>query len=399
MALAALTLAPPAALADTLEERLAAMEARMTQLEGQVARQADEIAARDARIAELTQRRATVGASGEGAAARQVEEITERDERIAGLPPQRATAGAASWAERVTVGGLIEIEAAHESPENSGDTSNIVAATVELAIGAKISDWIAAEIVAKYEEESDNDGDFNIDTAVVSIADPAGPWFVNAGQYTLPFGVFPSNMISDPLTLELAETLDSAIEVGMTQGMFTASGFAFKGDRQDDVSNFGLRAGLATEFDDVGVEAHLGYMNDLAESDAIVDAGWVAAGDGRVPAWIASTQVAFGNFTLMAEYLAATKGLASAGNDKPKAWTMEAAYAFNAMRRPATAALGLQRTRDMRDAKWGLPEKRVLGTVAIEVIEGAALGLELKRDTDYAGETTDTVTGQLAVEF
>ena len=370
VALAALSLSPPA-LADMLEVRPDVMEFRIARAEVPAMRQSGEVAARDARIGD----RAPPGVADEAA----------RD---------------APRAERISVGGLIEIEAEHAAVEGGGDTSNAATASVELAIDMQFSEWVAAESVVKYEDDSESDGDLDIDSAVVSIADPEGPWFIAAGKYTLPFGAFPSVMISDPLTLELAETTDSAIEVGVTTGTFTVSAFAFRGDRQGEVRNFGVSASLSTAIEGAaGAKAGLGYLNDLAEADTIVDAGWVAAGDDRVPAWIASAELALGNLALMAEYLSATKGFASAGDETPSAYMVEAVYAFNAMGRPASAALGYQRTRNARDDNWGLPRMRMLGTFMLELVEGVALGVEFKRDTDYADETTDTVTGQLAVEF
>ena len=370
VALAAIGL-PASALAGGLEDRLAAMEARMAQLESRVIDQSRELEARNARIAQLESAAATAPATGGGGA----------------------------WFQRVNVSGLVEIDANHVSPANGADTSDITAHKLELMLDAQINDWVAAAVMLKYEEETDNDGKVEIEDVKLTLADPAGPWFVNAGQFVLPFGVFDTFMLADPITKELGETLDSAVEVGVHAGAFTVSAYAFQGDRETTVSNFGLSAGVETEANGVTLAAQLGYLNDMAETNAIVDGAWVGASDPKVGAWIASAALGFGDFHLIAEYLTATDEFASAGNDKPSVYNLEAAYDFAALGQPATVALGFQGSHDAHNAVWELPERRVLGTVSTEIAEGTRVGLEVKRDTDYAGDKETTVTGRLSVEF
>ena len=56
------------------------------------------------------------------------------------------------------------------------------------------------------------------------------PFYLNAGKIYVPFGNFESHFISDPLTLELGETRESAVKVGFANDMFDLCMAVFNGD-------------------------------------------------------------------------------------------------------------------------------------------------------------------------
>ena len=365
---------PVSAQADTVEERLAALEARLVQMEARIGDQARELQEKDARIAELEQRPATTASA-------------------------TAANGSAPWFERVNMTGLMQIDVAHVSPEHGDDTSDVTAHKLELGLEAQINDWVRGDILIKHEESTDNDGELKVENVRLTVADPDGPWFVEAGQYVLPFGVFSSYMLTDPLTKALGETLDSAVLVGATAGALTGSVYAFQGDQQDTITNFGASAQLNLESEAATFFAQLSYLSDLAETNAIVDGGWVSPGVDKVGAWMLSAELGLGDFHFVAEYLAAMDGFDDAGGDKPRVYNLEAAYDFAAMGKDAYVALGFQGARDAENAVWELPEKRRLGTVAMEIFDDTWLGLEYKQDKDFAGDKETTVTGRLSVEF
>jgi len=285
------------------------------------------------------------------------------------------------------------------SPAHGDDTSDVTAHKFELGLEAQINDWVRGDILIKHEESTDNDGELEVENVRLTVADPDGPWFVEAGQYVLPFGVYTSYMLSDPMTKELGETLDSALQVGATAGIFTGSVYAFQGDQQDTISNFGASAQVNVEAEAATFFAQLSYLSDLAETNAIVDGGWVSPGVDKVGAWMLSAELGVGDFHFVAEYLAAMDGFEDAGGDKPRVYNLEAAYDFAAMGKDAYVALGFQGARDAGNAVWELPEKRRLGTVAMEIFEDTWVGLEYKQDKDFAGEKETTLTGRLSVEF
>jgi hypothetical protein len=325
--------------------------------------------------------------------------LADKDRQLASLRGINPVSEDKGWFNRVQIGGVVEIEAAHRSHSNGDDESDITVPTAELDISAEVNSWVTANLALLYEDDGDSNGDLNVDTASVTVADPDSIWFVTAGQYTLPFGVYPTNMVSDPLTLELGETADAAIEAGFSTGGFTASVFVFEGDQGDDreIDNYGATINYAHTAETFAFEANLAYLNDIAESDAIVDDG--TAMTNRAGAWVVSTTITAGAVSLSGEYLAATEALDAYGGEKPSAFNIEAAYGFEAIGKPASIAIGYQGTDEAENVAGGLAESRVIGTVAMEVATGTTVSLEYAHDKDYAGEHSNTLTGQLAVEF
>lgn len=349
------------AFAASTEDRLAALEKRLAYLEQHIAAQNKVIAEKDKQLSELK------GASAESG----------------------------SWFKSVEIGGVVEVEVGHSDNGNASDTTDVTVPTAKLGIAAQVNDWVAAELVALYEDDGTHSGQFDVDTAMVSIADPDNIWFVNAGQYTLPFGVYASNMVSDPLTLEIGKTRDAAIGVGLAQDGMSGSFFVFNGDQpHNDGAAWGATAGYQGESEGVGYHAQVGYMNDLSESDGIVDQGTPMTTEAA--AWTASLGLTIGDIMLIGEYLAATETLTGYG-EQPSVYNIEAGYGFDMGGLPAIAAIGYQGSSDA--AATGLPETRYIGALSVEVMEGTSLAVEYARDKPYTGVDNNSITGQVAVEF
>lgn len=371
-ALSAALLGSGGASATAIEDELAAIRARLNALEKQVLVQNEVIREKD----------------------RQIQALSE-DPSIRHKPQYN------TWVDRVEIGGVVEVEASHTSSDGD-DESDVVTPTVELSVAAQLNDWVAAEMTLLYEEDTDNNGDLNVDTAFITIADPNGDWFVNGGILFVPFGVFDTNMISDPLTLDLGETSDSAIQAGMVFGPVTGSIYSFQGDRDAKIQNYGAALDLALEGETLNFSSRLAYINDIGESDGLfeaIDGGVGFSSDDDVPGWSASARVDIGDFMFIAEYVAALDGFEDAADDEPSAYNLEAGIGFELAGRPATFALAYQGSDGYEDIDPGISERRIGGTLAVEIFDGTSVALEYRNDEDYNGDDADTVTGQVAVEF
>lgn len=370
--LAAFVWQAPALAQESVDDRLSGLERRIKYLEQRVAAQDEMIVEKDRQIAELT--------------------------------------GEDAWFDAVEIGGTIELEAAHESPYEGDSSTTAELARVELGIAARIHDWVGAEIVVK----NDDDDKIEVDEAFLTIAPPEGAWALQAGGYVVPFGVYETNMISDPVTLELGETGQDAVTFAAESGAgLYGSVFAFNGDLDrggdETIDGFGVSLGYAMESEWSTVDANLSWINDLGESDGFeID----PAGADNVPGWAASVVLGWGDVTLIAEYLAALDGFGGDGLEfggtgaEPSAWTVEAAYGLDLGGRDATAAASYQGTGEAGEASGlGLPERRLLVGLSVEMAEGLGLSAEWKSDEDYGeaeggtGKSADTVTVQLAAEF
>jgi len=265
-----------------------------------------------------------------------------------------ATLTAPAWADADEVlnslqwSGLLQLEAAFSEPENGKSSNDFSVATVEIGLLAPINDWLTGEIVFLYEQDAT---DFGVDSATLSIAPPNALWFVNAGLFAQPFGRFDTNLVSDPLTLEIGELYETALQAGIKRGDFTASAYVFNGDSdkgdEDKLDNFGLDVGYNLETDTTTLSIAAGYLNNLGDTDALQDSIANPIAD-YVPGWFFSANAGFGGFNLIAEYVAAGDAFSAAELDwqgtgaQPQAWSVEAAYSVDLAGKETTFALGYQ---------------------------------------------------------
>jgi hypothetical protein len=401
IAISAAFVAAPALAETAIEDRVNRLEKLLEQLQGQVDEQGQIIARQD----HVIQR--------QGKTIEQQADVIDEQRKQLSAPSDAQGGG---WFQSVEMSGAVEIEASHSSPYQGPNESDLVLATVELGINAQVNDWTSAEIILLHEED---DTDLEVDVGTITIANPDAPWFVTAGQFYIPFGAFESNMISDPLTLEIGETRESALQVGYDAGRFNGSIYAFNGDNKKDngtknrIDNWGANLNYVHESEALNFGAGIGYINDIGDSDSIQDQINTNLGnndvDDHVPAWTASAIAETGPFTLIGEYVRATDDFATAelpfngGGAQPKAWNVEAGYGFSIMGKDSTLAAAYQGTREALDL--GLPKRRMLLGWSIGIMDNTALSFEWAHDKDYStsdggtGEDADTVTTQLAVEF
>lgn len=364
----------PALAQETIEQRLANMERRIQYLEERVAAQ-DEV-------------------------------IIEKDRQLAKLSGQED-----GWFNSVEIGGLVEVEAFHADPSGGDKESDVAVATVELGIAAQITDTVSAEVVLLHEED---DTPLEVDVATMSIG------AFTAGQFFVPFGVFESNFISDPMTLELGETRETALQFGMESGGLHGAVYAFNGDLDEDgdseIDSFGAAVGYAAEGEGMEFGLNLSYISDIGDSDSLQELvgdnlGDEGVYDSQVGGWSASALLRIGNLSLLAEYLGATEDFEMGEMEfegegaEPTSYIVEAAMDFELAGMPATFALGYQETDEA--AALELPEERFMVGLSVEMMDGVALAVEGAFDedygdpetNDYSGGDADIITFQLATEF
>ncbi|WP_419657101.1 hypothetical protein Dvar_62360 [Desulfosarcina variabilis str. Montpellier] len=339
----------------------------------------------------------------------------------------------AEWAQRITIGGVVEAEVGYTTSDPVGgestDGSDIAVATVEVGIGAKIVDHVSGDILFLYE---DGDDGVNIDEAFITIdGEDAVPLYLRVGQLYVPFGNFESNMISDPLTLEIAETGEGALQVGTEIAGLYASAFIFNGDMNeiddsdDHIDNFGANAGFGMESDAFSVDVGVSYINNLTEADNWEDtleeitAGvedelvgddeeFVVGLKDYVGGLGAYAIIGVGPITFIGEYITAlddvewvyqnetTGDVTNYNNDKIAAWNLEIGFGFAIGGKETTLAVAYQATDNAQNI---LPETRYLGSIGVGIFENTTLALEYLMD-EYENDNEETaLTAQLAIEF
>ncbi|MDE0058452.1 MAG: LbtU family siderophore porin [Defluviicoccus sp.] len=361
----------------------------------------DRLEAMERRIAELEKR-----------LSKQDEVIVEKDREIARLSEQGA-ASEDAWFDKVEVSGAVEVEAAREKNYEGESSNGLHAATVDVAVAARVNAWTAADVALTM----DDVGKIEVDEAILTLAPPDRAVALIAGRQVVPFGVYESNMVSDPLTLGLGETADDAIQLALNADLVSAAAFLFKGEikrgaeggEDGRIENFGVSAGYAMERDGMSLALGLSWINDLGESGAFDDVE--ARGRDEIAGGAASVVANFSGMQVIAEYVTAMDNFAvselrfkdESKGARPSAWLMEAAYGFELGDKPTTAALGYQGTDEA--VGLGLPKTRFLVGLSVELAESLSLSFEWARDNDYGtadggtGKTANKATALLAAEF
>ena len=336
-------------------------------------------------------------------------------ERITQLEEKIESGGGAlpGWLDRISMSGVIEVEAGFESLDfddpaaEDEDSSDFSLATVELGIEGEISEHVSGSLLLLYEDGED----IVFDEAFITLSGGENmPIYLKAGELYVPFGSFESNMISDPLTLEIGETRETALEVGYEAAGFYCAAYLFNGDvdeagEDNDVDNFGLNAGYALETDAMSLDVGIGYINNLFDSDGMGDIvdGSGADLDEYVGGIALHCVFNFGPLTVIGEYVGAidepgwnyangTTGEA----DKPSAWNAEVGYTFEMVGKETVVGLACQGTDNLEDE---LPETRVVGAVAVGILENTTLAFEYLHDEYESDDEADVITAQLAIEF
>jgi hypothetical protein len=316
-------------------------------------------------------------------------------------PAEKRELPGKTLAEGVSVGGLVEIEAAI-GKEAGESVSDIALATFELHIDAEPADWVKGHAVLLWEEDDTEPVD--LDEATVTLeASGALPAYLTAGKMYVPFGVFNSHFVSDPLVLELGETRESAILLGYDNTKLALQAAAFNGDMDngaDRADNVVLSAVFAPW---KGVHIGASWISDLGESEAMqesIQENLAATPDQRYDE--VSGGGAFLSWTpwklaLDVEYIAAMSDFDAGvlGNEalRPSAWNAELAFHSG---RGWEVAVKAEGSRDFPD----FPEIQYGGVVSIAIAESATFAVEyLHGEYDDEASDRNMATCQLALEF
>jgi hypothetical protein len=364
------------------------------------------------------------------------EEISVRDlaERIGILEEQaKDKASSTGWANRITFSGVIEFEAAYEEFDYEGpavkdeDTSDFSLSKAELGVDVAIASHVDGHVLLLYED----DEDVTVDEAFILLDGKDDfPLYLKAGKLYVPFGRYESNMISDPLTLELGETRETAVEVGFHHYGVYGSVFVFNGemdiDEDDDrINNYGANIGYAMERDNFSFDIGAGWINNIYDSNGLTDSldesyaeaesfGFSASLAEEVPGLAAYAVVTVGPVTVIGEYVAMledtkanladiTPGtLAAFGYgdtakaDAFEAWNLEVGYKFEVVGKPMLVGVGYQ---GVTNGEEGYPESRYLGVVSVEIMDSTTVSLEYRHDEYETNDEGNAVTAMLAIEF
>lgn len=214
---------------------------------------------------------------------------------------------------------LLEAEGS-ASRIGSISESDLILATAEFTLDAEVNEWLSGHLGLLWEENDTETN--NLDEAYFTIG---REFYFQAGRYYLPFGDFSSAFISDPLTLELAEINQSAVQVGYGNDLFHVCAGLFRGADDSSVET-GYAAAGASLGDGLQVGAY--WLSDLLETDGLsaLAGGMNQTEDGAG----AYANFCWGPATVNAEWVGALSEYESAfGNFCPMAYNFEASLAVD----------------------------------------------------------------------
>ena len=326
--------------------------------------------------------------------------------------------------DHVELSALVEVEASAWGNDNGGyfghrdeaDGSDVTLATVEVGLDSQLTEWSSAHVLLLYEEGEENDH-IIVDEATITIGNTEKyPIYMTAGKMYVPFGSFETFMISDPLTLELGETNDTAVQIGFESGPFHGSVYAFNGEIDEkgdgEINTYGAALGYIYATDEMNFDVSVHYISNIANTDGIsehLEDENVDEIDDYVDGISVHAHVGFGPFTLIGEYLAALDDFEHSelhfknSGAEPEAWNLELGYSMELFERETTFAIGYQGTDEA--SALHLPEDMYIGSVSMELFEHTSLALEYFHAEDYdendggSDDDADVTTLQLAVEF
>ena len=318
--------------------------------------------------------------------------------------------------EHITIGGVVEVEATSTEAFAGNDTSDITLAKVELFVDTQFHELIGTHVQLIYED--DGTETISLDEANFTLGNPdVYPVYLMGGRWKIPFGGgFDTDMSTDPLTLNLGESQESALLVGAAYEGAIIEGYIYNGDTQkagsgDHINQWGLNVGYGGELEGIGFNIGAGYMNNIADSDGLTTAlgnNTAALGEYR-SGYEIHGDIAVDALTVRGAYMTAIDSFTGAevafngGGAKPAAWVFETSYTTPILGKDTTFAGTVQGTEEA--LALGLPETRIGGAVTVGIVEYFSVTGEYLHDTDYGtgdggtGNTGHTATLKFAAEF
>jgi hypothetical protein len=302
----------------------------------------------------------------------------------------------------LTFSGLIEVEAGYSKSKGEDAISDLKLATLQLSAEARVNDEVGGHVVLLYEEGGEDDT-LKVDEAVITLHAPqhhlGQDLSLDLGKMYVPFGKFNSAMISDPLTLDLGETQNSAAVFGLGGDLWSLRVGLFNGETEkenDTIDSFVASLEITPA---KGVSFGTSYLSDLAESGAglVADS---ALYDSPVAGASAYLSLAFGTVGLEAEVVTALDDFDAAlielpetdlTGKRPLAWQTQLSW------RPAEVLQLAARVEGAKDYQDEVT--RYGATVSYGLTKGAVIAMEYLY-SDFADDLKNqSVTAQLAMEF
>lgn len=322
--------------------------------------------------------------------------------------------------KKVNLSGVLAVDAVM-SREKAADgtateSSDLLINTAELDVDAQVNKYVGGHVAFLYEEDDSNrDGSgIRIDEAIVNIQGAGTtPLYLKAGKMYLPFGSFESHFITDPQTLVLGRTNDTALIVGYGNSMWDVNVGAFRGQVKktgDDNKIDSLVSNVTFTLPDnvvsgLHLRSGISYTSNLAASDTLQGVVTTAGEVHDMTAgFSAFAHMEYNIFTLDLEYLGAIDNFAdndlsftASGNTKPAAWNIETAAKIMPKLELALRYGGSSDTGD--HANTSLAQAQYGTALLYDMWDDTSIIFEYLHDEYKNNDHDNQATLELAVQF
>jgi hypothetical protein len=322
----------------------------------------------------------------------------------------------------------------------SQSSSDIDLSDAELDMQAIINRWVTAYANFVYDDSPTAGGNrtFNsnvyVDNAFLTLGNlNASPWRATIGQLYIPFGLYNSFLVSNPVNKTIFRTEARPLLIGY--GIPGALGFAgsiytFTGDTRtgpillntegegvqpdrspnDQINRYGIDLNYGFHIAQAQATVGASYINNVADSQGMQATGYADNFEGfnqnsgsqvlahTVPGMDFRGKLSFSQLTLLGEYTTATQDFNVANlsfngrGAQPSDYHLEGVYAFNIFdNKPATFALGYDHS--YQALALNVPEQQIAAALNISFIRNTLVSLEYRHQINYS--SGDTATGSL----
>lgn len=313
--------------------------------------------------------------------------------------------------KKLTLWGSIELDAFINKPEGASEDSDLLLSTGQLGVSVEITENVGGHVAFLHEEDADES--IEVDEVYMSFYHPkdvlGGKVGFAGGKMYAPFGRFSTNLVTDPLTLDLGETNKTTALLGWEHDHLVIRAGVFNGDTDlvNDNDNIDAVVALLEITPVKGFTFGGSYISDIAETDIelVKESGVLPPDrlyDESVPAAAAFLNLEIGAVTLDAEYVAAMRTFDQAvinlGEEltgpRPRALSVELGLT------PAERWALAVRYEDTDDFQDDL--RRYGGVVSVGLFKNTVASLEylFSRTRGLPDEIkAHTVTAQFAFQF
>ena len=125
------------------------------------------------------------------------------------------------FGDKVRLSGAVELnyeylDVKDIDDENSDSSSDFFMSTAELALRVFFNDWSKSKVVVNAEDygKKGDQGQVNLDEAIVTLKSLQAPLYLVAGKTVMPFGVFEDHLIEGTVTEDVYEIDDWGATIG-----------------------------------------------------------------------------------------------------------------------------------------------------------------------------------------